>query len=55
MSQQAVNSLDLYKGQNPGKIEMLLRIQKSSVVDELKEHFGTSDIHELALRCSLGR
>ena len=53
MTQQAINSLSLYRGGNPATIEQLLRIQKSSVVDELKEHFGASDNHELAIKLSL--
>ena len=53
MTQQAINSLGLYKGGNPGTIEQLLRIQKSSVVEELKEHFGASDISELAIMLSM--
>ena len=54
MTQQALNSLELYKGNNPGTIERALAIQKSSVVNELKEHFGVSDNHELAFRLSVG-
>ena len=53
MTQQAKNSLDLYRGQDPEKIEQLLRMQ-GRVKDELMQHFGCSDIHELAIRCSLG-
>lgn len=48
-----MNSLNLYRGQDPAKIEQLLRIQKSSVVDELKEHFGVSDLHSLAVKLSI--
>lgn len=55
MTQQAINSLDLYRGQNPATIEQLLRMQKKSVVDELMEHFGAENINELAIRCSLGK
>ena len=54
MTQQALNSLELYKGNNPSTIERALAIQKSSVVNELKEHFGVSNIHELALKLSAG-
>ena len=55
MTQQAVNSLDLYRGQNPATIEQLLGMQKKSVVDELMEHFGAENINELVIRCSLGK
>lgn len=54
MTQQALNSLELYKDNNPSTIERALAIQKSSVVSELKEHFGVSNIHELALKLSTG-
>ena len=49
-----MNSLSLYKGGNPTTIEQLLKIQKTSVVDELKEYFNISDNHELAIKLSLG-
>ena len=54
MTQQALNSLELYKGNNPGTIEMALSMQKKSVVDELRAHFGASDNRELAIRLSIG-
>lgn len=54
MTQQAKNSLNLYKGGNPETIKQLLRIQKSSVVNELKEHFNARDLNELAIKLSLG-
>ena len=54
MTQQAINSLNLYRGGNPSTIEQLLRMQSSSVVSELKEHFGASDNHDLAIKLSLG-
>lgn len=50
MSPQAKNSIELYKGNNPAKIEMLLNFQSASVVNELKEHFGASSIHDLAIK-----
>lgn len=53
MTQQALNSIDLYRGNDPQKIKMLLRIQRSSVVDELKEHFAAKDIDDLAVRLSI--
>lgn len=53
MTQQAINSINLYRGNNPSTIEQALKIQRSSVVNELKEHFGASDNHELAIKLSL--
>lgn len=53
LSKQAENSLELYKGQNPSKIVQLLSIQ-GNVKNELMEYFGTKDINECALRCSMG-
>ena len=55
MTQQAINSLELYKGGNPKVIEKLLSMQKQSIVDELKEHFGVKDNSELAVRLSKGK
>lgn len=54
MTQQAINSISLYRGNNPATIEMALRMQHSSVVNELKEHFGASSLGELAIRLSIG-
>ena len=50
MTQQAINSTELYRGNNPSTIEKALKFQKSSVVEELKEHFNASDISDLALK-----
>ena len=54
MTPQAQNSLALYKGQNPATIKRALSMQKSSVVNELKEHFGVTDLDSLAARLSIG-
>ena len=54
MTQQAINSINLYRGGNPATIEQLLQWQGSSVVNELKEHFGASNISELAIKLSIG-
>ena len=54
MTQQAKNSLSLYRGGNPATIERLLRTQNTSVVNELKAHFGVTDLRELAFRLSIG-
>lgn len=53
MTPQAKNSLSLYKGGNPATIEQLLRMQKSSVVNELKDHFKASTLKELAVKLSI--
>ena len=55
MTQQAINSIQLYKGNNPGTIERALKIQKKSVVDELKQHFNASNLSELAIKLSIGK
>lgn len=54
MTSQARNSLVLYKGQNPATIKRALSMQKNSVVNELKEHFGVSDLDSLAVKLSIG-
>ena len=54
MTKQAQNSLNLYRGQNPATIKQALRIQMSSVVEELKEYFNAKDIDELAVKLSIG-
>lgn len=53
MTQQAKNSIELYRGNDPEKIKMLLRIQDSSVVNELKEHFNADNIDDLAIKLSM--
>ena len=52
MTTQARNSINLYRGNDPQKIEMLLGFQNSSVVNELKAHFHVTDIHALAIALS---
>ena len=54
MTQQAINSINLYRGGNPATIEQLLRMQGTGVVNELMEHFGASSIRELATKLSIG-
>ena len=54
MTQQAINSLGLYRGGNPSTIEQLLRFQQKSVVNELMEHFGARSLTELSVRLSRG-
>lgn len=54
MTQQAKNSLKLYRGSSPSSIEQALRMQSSSVVNELKEHCKANDLKELAIKLSAG-
>lgn len=54
MTQQALNSLELYRGNNPELIKKALRIQHSSVVEELKQHCKAKDLDDLAIKLSLG-
>lgn len=53
MTTQALNSLNLYKGGNPSTIEQLLKMQSTSVVKELKEHFNVDNNHDLAIKLSI--
>ena len=53
MTQQAINSINLYRGGSPSTIEQLLKMQKSSVVNELKEYFGANGIADLAIKLSM--
>lgn len=55
MTQQAINSMNLYRGNDPEKIKQLLNIQSTDVVNELMEHFNASDYDELAVKLSIGR
>lgn len=55
MTQQAANCLQLYRGGNPVTIEKLLRSQKPSVLRELQDHFGTTDLTKLAIHLSQGK
>lgn len=55
MTQQAMNCLDLYQGGNPSTIKKLLQLQKFSIVEELKNHFGTNDLDKLAVCLSKGK
>lgn len=55
MTPQAKNCLDLYRGGNPTTIKQLLMVQKPSVVNELKNHFGEQNLDKLAVRLSIGK
>ncbi len=55
MTVQAMNCLELYRGGNPTTIKKLLQTQKPSVVNELKNHFGTNDLDKLAICLSKGK
>jgi len=54
LSAQAQNSLALYRGGSVSSIKQLLRIQRSSVVEELKAHTNAKDLDDLAVKLSLG-
>lgn len=54
MTKQAENCLALFKGASTASIKQALKIQRPSIVEELKEHFGTRDIESLAVRLSRG-
>lgn len=54
MKEQTKNALKLYRGGNPSTIKQLLRVQHSSVVNELKELCHTDNLGELAIRLSAG-
>lgn len=52
MTPQATNCLSLYRGGNPQTIKTLLQMQKPSVLRELQDHFGTTDLDRLAVMLS---
>lgn len=54
MTPQATNCLELFRGANPSTIKRALSMQKTSIVNELKDYVGTSSIDELCLHLSLG-
>jgi len=53
MTSQALNSIELYRGNDPRTIERALSIQRKSVVDELMKHYNASNLSELAVRLSI--
>lgn len=55
MTQQATKCLELFYGSNPATIKKALSVQKPSIVEELKNHFGENNIDKLAQRLSLGK
>lgn len=55
MTQQAQKCLELYRGGSPATIKKLLKSQKTSVLKELQNHFGTSDLDKLAVCLSNGK
>lgn len=52
MTTQAQNSIELYRGNPVSTIMMGLKMQRESVVNELKEHFGVSTLNDLAEKLS---
>lgn len=55
MTPQATNCLSLFYGSSPDTIKKALQIQKPSIVEELKNHFGENNLDKLAVRLSLGK
>lgn len=55
MTPQATKCLDLFYGANPQTIKIALKEQKASIVEELKNHFGETDLNKLSQRLSLGK
>lgn len=53
MTTQAQNSINLYKGNPVSMIKLALKMQRKSIVDELKEHYEVSTIDDLAVRLSM--
>ena len=53
MTTQAQNSINLYKGNPVSMIKQALKMQRASIIDELKDHFGVSTIDDLAVRLSM--
>lgn len=53
MTTQAQNSINLYKGNPVSTIKQALNMQRASVVNELKEHYGVSTVDDLAVRLSM--
>lgn len=54
LSSQARNCLDLFAGNPPSMIIRALKALSPRVVDELKQHFGSDDLEELAMKISSG-
>ena len=52
MSEQAKNSIKLYKGQDARRIRQLLNFQLCRVVNELMNYYKASDLDDLALKLS---
>lgn len=52
MSEQAKNSIKLYKGQDARTIRQLLNFQLVKVVNELMAYYKAEDINDLALKLS---
>lgn len=55
MTPQATKCIELYRGGNPSTIKQLLQHQKPSVLKELQEHFGTTNLDKLAICLSRGK
>lgn len=54
MTIQAQNTQNMCRGASIPSIKNALRMQNSSIVDELKSHYGAKSIDDLALMLSKG-
>lgn len=54
MTQQAKNCIDLFRGNDPATIKRALKMQRQSIVNELKDHYKANDIDDLAYRLAIG-
>jgi hypothetical protein len=54
MTKQALNSIELYKGQDAFTIKRALLLQNKDIVKELSEYFKVPDINSLAIKLSIG-
>ena len=52
MSEQAKNSIKLYKGQDARTIRQLLNFQLCRVVNELMNYYKAKDLDDLAIKLS---
>ena len=53
MTRQAENCVNLFRGQQPEKIEAALRMLQKSVLQELLDHYNKKSIEDLAYQLFL--
>lgn len=54
MTIQAQNTQNLCRGASIASIKQAIRMQKPSIIEELKTHYGVKTNDELAIRLSAG-